>query len=161
MLGGGGAPRPDELDESALALVHGAAVVPPGGGNGVEDVHGALVGWFGPLGICMGARPGTRDDAHGAAVPGPGAIPLLDLVPGSAMGSRKPGCGLIEGDAAVARGWLAVCTLAWICCATGSFSQVNSDPKGKCCTTGNLDSTSALYIFNMPCRAVLACNLRN
>jgi hypothetical protein len=48
-------------------------------------------------------------------------------------------------------GWLDVCTLAWMDFAFGSFSQAKSEPKGKCWTTGNLERTSALYIFIMPC----------
>lgn len=35
--------------------------------------------------------------------------------------------------------------------AFGSRSQLNREPNGKCCTTGNLDSTSALYILIIPC----------
>ena len=35
--------------------------------------------------------------------------------------------------------------------AFGSRSKLNSEPKGKCWTTGNLERTSALYIFIMPC----------
>lgn len=34
--------------------------------------------------------------------------------------------------------------------AFGSRSQLNREPNGKCCTTGNFDSTSALYILIMP-----------
>ena len=33
----------------------------------------------------------------------------------------------------------------------GSWSKLNKEPKGKCCTTGNLERTSALYILIMPC----------
>lgn len=34
--------------------------------------------------------------------------------------------------------------------AFGSWSQRKRDPNGKCCTTGNFESTSALYILIMP-----------
>jgi len=48
------------------------------------------------------------------------------------------------------RGWLDICTLVCMSLAFGSFSQANRAPKGKCWTTGNLESTSALYILIMP-----------
>jgi hypothetical protein len=90
-------------------LAQGAVVVPPGG-NGVADVHGALVGWFGPEGVGAGAREETRDDAHGAAVPLAGGIPpLLAIMLGSAIGSRRPDCILDEGFDGW--GWFVVCTL--------------------------------------------------
>jgi hypothetical protein len=98
---------PDDGVALPVDRAHGAVVVPPGGGKGVEEVHGALVGWFGPLGADGGIREGTRDDVHGAvAMP-----PLLVGIPDSAIGSRNAGCGLEEG---VALGWLVVCTLACI-----------------------------------------------
>lgn len=34
--------------------------------------------------------------------------------------------------------------------ASGSWSQLKSEPNLKCCTTGNLDRTSALYILIIP-----------
>jgi len=34
--------------------------------------------------------------------------------------------------------------------AFGSCSQLKREPKGKCCTTGNFDKTSALYILIIP-----------
>lgn len=34
--------------------------------------------------------------------------------------------------------------------ALGSVSHEKRDPKGKCCTTGNFDRTSALNILTMP-----------
>lgn len=53
---------------------HGAVVEPPvGGGSGVEEAHGALVGWLGPLGTgAAWAIP--REEAQGAAVPTVGGI---------------------------------------------------------------------------------------
>lgn len=53
--------------------------------------------------------------------------------------------GIVE-----ALGWLDVWTLACMVFALGSFSQAKREPKGKCCTTGNLERTSALYILIMP-----------
>lgn len=51
-------------------------------------------------------------------------------------------------------GWLDVCTVAVAAAAFGSCSKLNKDPKLKCWTTGNLESTSALYILIMPWRFV-------
>lgn len=42
----------------------------------------------------------------------------------------------------------------------GSRSQRKREPIGKCCTTGNLERTSALYIFIMPCIYEIVVNLR-
>lgn len=47
-------------------------------------------------------------------------------------------------------GWLARCIE---CCgepALGSCSQEKREPKWKCCTTGNLERTSALNILIIP-----------
>ena len=92
------------VDEAAAPdLAHGAAVAPPGGGNGVADAHGALVGWFGPAGTAGPcARDGMRDDAHGAAVPlPPPGNPVVAhgaaVPPDSARGSLSAGCGLAVG----------------------------------------------------------------
>ena len=144
------------------AFAHGAAVV-AAGGSGVDDFHGARVGWLGPVGTDAdaGSREGIRDDAHGAAVPPVAGIAPLPAAntPGSAMGSRNGGCGRDVGPFDL--GWLAVCTLAWICWAVGSRSQANNEPNGKCCTTGNLESTSAWYIFSIPYRCTAACQENN
>jgi hypothetical protein len=102
---------------------------PPRGSDGVElpPAHGALeYGIPGPV----AAPPGMPVAcAHGAAVPAP-------------AGGCPPGTPVV--------GWLArwtECTGAW---AAGSLSHEKSEPKGKCWTTGNLESTSALNIFIMP-----------
>lgn len=47
-------------------------------------------------------------------------------------------------------GWLAAWTEGAGAAASGSGSKLKREPKRKCCTTGNLDRTSALYIFSMP-----------
>jgi len=157
----GSVPCVFDVDAVPPGLTHGAAVA-FSGDSGVEDAHGARVGWFGPLGTAgPWPRRGTRADTHGAAVPLAGGIPLLLLlvdIPGSASGSRS--AGVCFDDDALDLGWLDVCTLAWICLAAASFSQANIDPKGKCCTTGNLDSTSAWYIFSMPCHTVRVLDIR-
>lgn len=86
-----------DVDDADLPGVdQGAVVVPPGGGGrGVVDAHGALVGWFGPLGTDTGVRDGTRDEAQGAAVPLADDMPPPAAhgarVPGSANGSRNEG----------------------------------------------------------------------
>jgi hypothetical protein len=43
-----------------------------------------------------------------------------------------------------------VCTEVVGAGALGLRSQRKREPKGKCCTTGNLERTSALYILIMP-----------
>ena len=48
-----------------------------------------------------------------------------------------------------------MCTLAAMAGADGSGVQAKREPKGKCWTTGNLERTSALYIFIMPCGRVV------
>jgi hypothetical protein len=60
-----------------------------------------------------------------------------------------------ELDGVTALGCEAVCTLAAMAGADGSGVQAKRDPKGKCWTTGNLERTSALYIFIMPCFVVV------
>lgn len=87
----GTVPRVDD-DAAAPGLAHGAVVVPPGGGNEVEEAHGALVGWLGPAGTpgpC--ARDGIREEAHGAAVPLAGI--LVECISDSARGSRNAAWG--------------------------------------------------------------------
>lgn len=71
-----------------------------------------------------------EDAAHGAAVP-------------------AEGCG---GAGAVDVAVAVVVLLLWAggAAALGSASHENREPNGKCCTTGNLDRTSALYILIMP-----------
>lgn len=77
---------------------------------------------------------------------GRGAVAQGALVPISG-----PGLGA-EAVASVGRDWgpEAVCIEVGGGIALGSRSQLKRNPKGKCCTTGNLDSTSALYILIMP-----------
>lgn len=86
---------PRVADEAAApGLAHGAVVVPPGGGKGVEDAHGALVGWSGPAGTPgPWARIGMRDEA------GAGPLERTLVVCGlaSARGSRIVGTGRAEG----------------------------------------------------------------
>jgi hypothetical protein len=48
------------------------------------------------------------------------------------------------------KGWFAVWAVLTGTFASGSRSKLKREPNGKCCTTGNLPSTSASYIFNMP-----------
>ena len=66
-----------------------------------------------------------------------------------------PTAGICADRDALADGWLAIWTdddseEPGRDGAFESCSQLNSDPKGKCWTTGNLPSTSALYILIMP-----------
>lgn len=136
----------------ACALAHGALVgaIGPGGkrdvsGRDAADVdvgvasllaaaHGAAVG---PIG--GGALVAGPDVAQGALVPkstfgravGPAELSLFGAT-GRPCGPEVE-CAVVGGDTAL-----------------GSRSKLNSDPKGKCWTTGNFDRTSALYIFTMP-----------
>ena len=76
--------------------------------------------------------------------------------PALARGSLSDGCGPVwravgaELDGVTAFGCEAVCTLAAMAGAEGSGVQAKREPKGKCWTTGNLERTSALYIFIIP-----------
>lgn len=67
------------------------------------------------------------------------------------MPAPGPGTEVVVGDGA---GCCDAAAMLWVVggggTALGSRSQLSKDPKGKCCTTGNLDSTSALYILIMP-----------
>jgi hypothetical protein len=95
-----------------------------------------------------GGAPGARADAQGAAV-APGAAPLAQgaLVPAVGSGSEA----VVEVEAGCC-GPDMVCVVGGGGTAFGSRSQLNREPKGKCWTTGNFESTSALYILIMPCR---------
>lgn len=140
---------------------------PPGGGGGGRALaQGALVGAIEPGGRreVSGRVAGAPDDsiglpvAHGAAVGPMGGARVLDpdvvqgaLVPAPALGRA------LEDDGGPASGttgrpcgpdvvWTVVVGIA----AFGSRSKLKRDPKGKCCTTGNFDKTSALYILIIP-----------
>lgn len=93
----------------------------------------------GPVGLPVGLEygipvppePGVRVAfAHGAAV-----TPAWEAVDVAAA---------VVGWFAM---WMDVCGTE----ASGSISHEKSEPKGKCCTTGNFARTSALNIFIMPC----------
>lgn len=92
--------------------------------------------------------------AHGATVAaaagaGRGAVAQGALVPAS-------GACLVGGVASFGRDWgpEAMCAEVGGGTVLGSRSQLKRDPKGKCCTTGNLESTSALYILIIPWEAL-------
>lgn len=86
------------------------------------------------------------DATHGAAV-APGTE-----VPGWLHGARVPA---VTGGGTVDLFACWECVVGGGAVALGSRSQLNREPNGKCCTTGNLESTSALYILIMPYRARL------
>lgn len=90
------------------------------------------------------------DAAHGATV-GPAVGGGLDAAAQGAL-VPLPGAGIVAGAGSFGRDWgpEAVCTEAGGGMALGSRSQLKRNPNGKCCTTGNLPSTSPLYIFIMP-----------
>jgi hypothetical protein len=62
-----------------------------------------------------------------------------------------PGVLLVFIPVPIEEGCCCECTLGPAdFAASGSRSHLKNWPKGKCCTTGNLPSTSASYIFSMP-----------
>lgn len=81
-------------------------------------------------------------------IPGPGGAGMRVAC---AHGAAVAPSWWAAAVAAVAMGWFAMCMLCWGAAASGFVSQENSEPKGKCCTTGNLERTSALNILIMPC----------
>lgn len=104
-------------------------------------------------------EPSLLDPAHGAAVAPVGASLVFDSdlaqgawVPASGMGRAAATEGM-PGSGAVGRAWGPedVCTVEGGGMAFGSRSQLNREPNGKCCTTGNFERTSALYILIIPC----------
>lgn len=86
---------------------------------------------------------------QGAAVPPTDGAWVRDDDQGACV------CGDPESDVdgvyvGVLFGWWPACTELGNDDAEGSFSHAKSDPKGKCCITGNLDKTSASYILTRP-----------
>jgi len=141
-------------------------VSPPGGGGACEAAQGALVlGAIGPGGsrevsgraVFEAGGTSLRAAAHGAAVfpiggtrdPAP-AVAHGALVPASIVGRAVVDEAPPSGTAGRASGPDVECTVVGGARALGSRAQLNKEPKGKCCTTGYLDKTSALYIFTMP-----------
>lgn len=133
---------------------------PPGACPADDAVHGALVGAIGPGGsrdvsgrAVAVDSPGMHPSllaAHGAAVPAPTGAAGVPV----AQGALVPDGGICPADGTAG-------SLGWDCVADvwtdvlsgtafGSRFQLKREPKGKCCTTGNLDSTSALYILIIP-----------
>lgn len=68
------------------------------------------------------------------------------LVPESGVGLEAVGVMFSVGFCEEAEVWAVVGGST----AFGSWSQRNREPNGKCCTTGNFESTSALYILIIP-----------
>lgn len=129
--------------------------------------QGAPVGAIGPGGRreVLGRDGGAPDDsvglpvAHGAAVsPIGGGARVLD--PAVAQGAFVPASTLgraVEDDGGPASGTTGrpcgpdvVWTVVGGMTALGSRPKLKRDPNGKCCTTGNFDKTSALYILTIP-----------
>lgn len=118
---------------SGRAVMLGTLVDPGAGGPSLlAAAQGAAVG-------AIGALVPAPEVAHGAFVPlsALGRAPADDGGPASGLTGRPCGPEV-------------VCTVDGGGRAYGSRSQLNSEPNGKCWTTGNLDRTSALYIFIMP-----------
>ena len=117
----------------------------PGGSRevSVRVVDGLLS--FLPVahGAAVGPIAGTRDPVpavtHGAFVPASTLGRAVEEGEAPASGTVGRACGPDVAWAVLGGG-----------IALGSRSKLNRDPKGKCCTTGNFDKTSALYILIMP-----------
>lgn len=123
------------------SFVQGARVGGMAVGVG-RDAQGARV--LAPTPADAVSGDGRAVDAHGAAVP---AMPAFrdPFVPFTGVMVVATGFD----------GWLATCLVILTGFASGSCSQLYKLPNGKCCTTGNLDTTSALYILSMPCSNML------
>ena len=111
-----------------VPLAHGAAVAAP-----------ALVVGMGPP-LDQGADKGGGLLAQGAAVAWLAWVGARGAATLPAADEAKPSL----------TGWLAAWTEAGGGVAVGSWSKLKREPRRKCCTTGNLDRTSASYIFSMP-----------
>lgn len=87
-------------------------------------------------------------------MPGPGGGGILAArTQGAAVPVAAAVCVIVcpaFAVAAVAVGWLIMCTPCVGAGAAGSTSHEKREPKGRCCTTGNFESTSALNILIMP-----------
>ena len=120
------APAPGGGSLEAVVDAQGAAVdALPGTTPGTAFAQGALVEGIATCGCGLGLCW-----AHGAAVP----VELFIPTPAP----EEAGC-------------CCACTLDPVdMAASESRSHLKNLPKGKCWTTGNLPSTSASYIFNMP-----------
>lgn len=111
----------------------------------------------GPASVAGGCRD---TQAAAAAVTAPGCMfggvadgPVAQGAFVPCWGGRPPRCEIISCDEDVVKswdGWLEVWMEDGGGMAFGSWSQLKREPKRKCWTTGNLERTSALYIFIMP-----------
>jgi len=141
------------IDEPLLGVS-----VPGGGGlcflvgSGARDVVDCGIRG---LGARVFAVIGALLPAQGAAVPAPNAGALF------AQGALVASWPFPRADAFSSTpvgpsrlGWLDVCAEVWGGGAVGSWDQGKREPKWKCWTTGNLERTSAEYIFIMPWRWV-------
>lgn len=106
-----------------------------GGPSLLVAAQGAAVG---PIGGARAPAPAPAV-AHGAFVP-------LSIFGRAVAEDGGPESGITGRPC----GPDVVCTVDGGATAYGSRSQLNKEPNGKCCTTGNLDKTSALYILIMP-----------
>ncbi len=145
------------IDEPLLGVS-----VPGGGGlcvlvgSGARDVVDCGIRG---LGARVFAVIGALLPAQGAAVPAPN----VGVIAGAlfAQGALVASWPFPRADAFSSTpvgpsrmGWLDVCAEVWGGGAVGSWDQGKREPKWKCWTTGNLERTSAEYIFIMPWRWV-------
>lgn len=91
-------------------------------------------------------------ESHGAFVPAisPAIWDGRVVDVGTEEGGFGAEVSLAPWNEGCEEGWEFVCVVAIGIGASGLCVQENRDPKGKCWTTGNLERTSALYIFIIP-----------
>lgn len=127
--------------------------------GGILEVPGREVGSLGGPSAKDAWELSLLDPTHGAAVAPVGGSLVFDSDLAQGAWVPAPGMGraaATEGmpcSGAVGRAWGPedVCTVEGGGIAFGSRSQLNREPNGKCCTTGNFERTSALYILIIPC----------
>lgn len=129
------------VDGGMLDVLDGRPAAAPGAPR-VIDAEVALIGCAHGVAVPPGLPTGLAVDAHGAAV-------LPSMLP--AAGADARGAFMEDWLMPLALGCARACGDTAGAAAEASRSQRNRLPKGKCCTTGNLESTSALYILIIPC----------
>lgn len=132
-----------------LAFAHGAFV---DGMPGAPDWPVQLVSGPGKEALGLTGVRCVELESHGAFVPALSFASCAGLVVD--VGTVDGGLGADVSLAPWNDGWddgcEFVCVVAIGIGAFGFCIHGNRDPNGKCCTTGNFDNTSALYILIIP-----------